>query len=112
MGHVFFMGAGVTFREPVPAALEPGSEYRAEPSHNVRCDVEAARIVFESGLPITCLTNDVTTLVWWDGIPVRQLLDARRPPETVAVGRLLDVWLKYRSRLLGRPFAVLVRTMR
>lgn len=103
IGHVFFMGAGVTFREPVPTVLCPGSQYRAEPSHNVRCDVEAARIVFESGLQITFLTNDVTTLVWWDGIPVRQLLDARRPPETVAVGRLLDVWLKYRSGLLRRP---------
>ena len=101
--RLVFMGAGMTYPEPMPQALEAGVEYLASPSHNVRCDIEAARRVFQSGVRISALTNDVTTRVWWDGDTVRQLLQAREPPEVVAVARLLDVWLTYRSRILGAP---------
>jgi len=101
--RVVFMGAGVTFENPVPEELRPGAQYSACPSHNVSCDVEAARRVFVTGIPITVLTNDVTTRVWWDGETVQQLLYASEPPETEAVGKLLKVWLGYRTRILGRP---------
>lgn len=83
--------------------LVPGRPYDADPSHNVRCDIEAARRVFASGMPISVLTNDVTTRVWWDGATVAQLLSAGDPPETEAVARLLRVWLDYRSDIFERP---------
>ena len=102
LGTVFFMGGGVTFRQPPPPVLEPGGWYMAEASHNVRCDVRAAQEVFCSGIPMTILTNDVTTRVWWDGPSVQRLIAATAPPEAIAVGRLLDVWLKYRSSIFGR----------
>lgn len=102
MGPLFFMGGGVTFRQPVPETLVPGVCYRADASHNVRCDVRAAREVFEAGVPITVLTNDVTTRVWWDGAPVQRLMHAAARPEAELVGRLLDVWLTYRSGIFGR----------
>jgi purine nucleosidase len=35
---------------------------RAE--HNIRCDLDAARIVFESGIPITAVGLDLTLRVW------------------------------------------------
>lgn len=103
--RVVFMGTGVTYPNPVPEGFRSGDEYVAAPSHNVRCDVEAARRVFHSGVRISALTNDVTTRVWWDGATVRQLLQARKPPEVKAVASLLDVWLKYRTRVFGRPIS-------
>jgi inosine-uridine nucleoside N-ribohydrolase len=48
---------------------------------------------------MTILTNDVTTRVWWTGEPVQDLLNAEDPPETAAVGKLLKVWLEYRSKV-------------
>lgn len=98
----YFMGGGVTYRAPVPSRLEDGESYRAKPSHNVRCDVEAARIVFESDLAIHVLTNDVTTTLWWDGVPVQDLIQRRTPPENIVVGRLLRVWLYYRTGIFGQ----------
>lgn len=101
--RIFFMGGGVTFREPVPSILERGRSYRAAPSHNVRCDVRAAQLVFGSSAPLTILTNDVTTQAWWDGLAVQPVVQAKAPPEVVMVGRLLRTWLEYRSELFGRP---------
>ncbi len=98
---VFFMGGGVTYRDPVPRNLQVGQSYRAGPSHNVRCDVEAASIVFESDLPMHILTNDVTTRLWWDGESVRRLIKSSRPLEAI-VGRLLSIWLDYRSDIFDR----------
>ena len=96
---VFFMGGGVTYRSPLPEDLEAGKEYRAEPSHNVRCDVQAAQIVFQSDLAVNVLTNDITTQLWWDGPAVQELIQANHPPETKLVGTLLKVWLNYRSHI-------------
>lgn len=97
----YFMGAGVTFRDPVPSQLEIGETYQAMPSHNVRCDVEAAQVVFSSSLPMRILTNDVTTALWWDGEPVQRLTQSTAPPENAVVGQLLRVWLDYRTGLFG-----------
>lgn len=102
LSRVFFMGGGVTFRRPVPEKLTAGALYSADASHNIRCDVQAADEVFSSGIPMTILTNDVTTRVWWDGEPVRTLVSAISPPEAALVGKLLDVWLDYRTGIFGR----------
>ena len=100
--EVFFMGGGVTYSSPLPESLEAGKEYRAEPSHNVRCDMRAAEIVFESDLAINVLTNDVTTQLWWDGPAVQELIQATHPPEANLVGTLLKVWLNYRSHIFSQ----------
>ena len=100
---LYFMGGGITYPDPVPASLEAGTIYCARRSHNVRCDVASAQLVFSSQVPITVLTNDVTTRVWWDGDPVQDLLAATCPPEVAAVGKLMHVWLDYRSEIFGEP---------
>lgn len=105
LGPLFFMGGGITFRDPVPAILDPGRPYRAYPSHNVRCDAVAAQEVFASGAPMTILTNDVRTQVWWDGEPVQRIMQASHPPEKKLVGKLLGVWLDYRSRIFKRSMS-------
>jgi len=53
--------------------------------------------VFCSGLPMTVVTNDVTTEIWWDGKPVKDLMDASEPADSLVVGTMLRVWLDYRS---------------
>jgi purine nucleosidase len=106
--RLVFMGAGVTYPHPLPEAFRPGDEYIASRSHNVGCDVEAARRVFQSGVKISALTNDVTTRVWWGGATVRQFLQAVEPAETEAVAKLLRVWLKYRTHIFRRPIKGIV----
>jgi len=47
--HLYLMGC---------AFWRPGAE------HNIKCDAEAARIVFASGIPMTVISLDLTTRVW------------------------------------------------
>ncbi len=53
--------AGVTIMGGVVRG--PGSLHLPYVEHNIRCDPEAAQIVFASGLPITLVPLDVTTRV-------------------------------------------------
>src|SRR5580704_1287551 len=41
-----------------------GAYWLDRPEHNIRCDVDAAQIVFESGIPITAIGLDLTLRVW------------------------------------------------
>jgi purine nucleosidase len=41
-----------------------GAFWLDRPEHNIRCDVDAAQIVFESGIPITAIGLDLTLRVW------------------------------------------------
>jgi len=101
--EIVFMGAGVTYPGPSPESFDADTIHHAQQSHNVGCDVAAAQRVFGSRIPIRVLTNDVTTQLWWDGEAVERLIEAETPPETVAVGRMMWVWLDYRSRILCQP---------
>ncbi len=103
LNRLVFMGAGITYPDPAPTPMVAGEVYESKRSHNVGCDVESARRIFSSGVPIQVLTNDVTTRVWWAGDAVQQFLDADDPPEAVAVAGLLKVWLDYRSEIFGQP---------
>jgi purine nucleosidase len=49
INHLYVMGC---------AFWRPGAE------HNIKCDAEAARIVFASGIPMTVISLDLTTRVW------------------------------------------------
>ncbi len=100
---LYFMGGGITYGSPAPDHHVPGATYHARPSHNIRSDRLAAARVFDAALPMTVLTNDVTTRLWWDGSPVQQLMAAAGPPEVAAVGELMRVWLRYRSDIFSKP---------
>ena len=97
---VCFMGGGVVY--PGTVFLPLGDSCQARSSHNVKCDVKAAQEVFGSGLPMTVVTNDVTTRLWWDGKPVEDLVNASEPADSVIVGTMLGVWLEYRSRVFEK----------
>lgn len=54
-----------------------GAYWMEKPEHNIKCDPEAAAIVFGSGIPMTVCGLDVTTRVWL------------RPEDTEAIERSL-----------------------
>ena len=46
---------------------------RSEPEHNIKCDPEAADVVFRSAIPMSIAGLDVTTRVWLREDEVRQI---------------------------------------
>lgn len=53
--------------------LMGGAYWLDRPEHNIRCDVDAAQIVFESGMPITAIGLDLTLRVWITEKDLRQI---------------------------------------
>jgi len=102
---IYFMGGGVLYPNRVQGDPPEGRKYKARASHNVCCDLEAARIVFNSEVRIAMVTNDATRDMWWHGDPVRALLNTDLPPESVLVGKLLQDWLEYRSGIFRKPIS-------
>jgi inosine-uridine nucleoside N-ribohydrolase len=59
-----------------------GAYWMETAEHNIKCDPEAAEIVFRSGIPITACGLDVTTQVWLRGPDVDEIarsMDALGP---------------------------------
>jgi purine nucleosidase len=50
-----------------------GAFWLDRPEHNIRCDVNAAQIVFESGIPLTAVGLDLTLRVWITEQDVQQI---------------------------------------
>jgi purine nucleosidase len=53
--------------------LMGGAFWLDRPEHNIKCDPEAAKIVFESGIPITAIGLDITLRVLLEADDVRQI---------------------------------------
>ncbi|MGY5852642.1 MAG: nucleoside hydrolase [Candidatus Thorarchaeota archaeon] len=94
--ELVFMGGGLTYPDPIPETIESDRYYQARHSHNVLCDIEAARQIIRTDMPIRVVTNDVTCQYWLEGDPIRKFKSTEKE-HTAIVGRMLDVWLKYRS---------------
>lgn len=82
--------------------LMGGAFYREYPEHNIKCDPEAAEVVFDSGIPITVSGLDVTTVVFF------------REPEVTAIGKSngelgesleqqLRIWWEYTGEKQNNP---------
>jgi inosine-uridine nucleoside N-ribohydrolase len=125
------MGMGNRFRYPqAPVELYPfrsreepvragdGIAWFHYPNHNLCCDTLAAKQVFASGMPIDVINDTVTTKLWFGQAfsswsrheevelsvsACRALRDALEPAESAIVGRLLEVWLRYRSMIFAHP---------
>jgi purine nucleosidase len=65
--------------------------------HNIRCDPEAAQIVFNAGAPLSVLPLDVTTLVrvWPAGVEQIKLAGT---PYHLALARQIELYPTYRER--------------
>lgn len=62
-----------TFSKIKHLYLMGGAYWLDRPEHNIKCDPEAAKIVFESGIPITAIGLDVTLRVLLEADDVHQI---------------------------------------
>ncbi len=86
-----------TFRSHVKRLYLMGGAYWKDYSeHNIEMDVLAAKIVFESGIPITAIGLDVTLRVWMREKEVEQI---RNLPNDL--GSMLEGQIKRWWRFLG-----------
>jgi inosine-uridine nucleoside N-ribohydrolase len=77
--------------------------------HNIRCDPEAARIVFESGIPITMVGLDVTLKCF---LTEDQIYEIKKKDldTTKLLSNMTEIWMRNskRSPILHDPLAVAV----
>jgi purine nucleosidase len=66
-----------TFSRVKHLYLMGGAFWLDRPEHNIRCDPEAAQIVFESGIPITAIGLDLTLRVLLEDDDVREIGQAK-----------------------------------
>ncbi len=100
--ELVFMGGSIVYPGKWPSILVPGEVYWAGPSHNIRCDVEAARKVLSAGFPTRVVTNDATRHYWLEGPPIERFKITPHPAPNL-VGLMLEKWLEYRSHAFGKP---------
>lgn len=62
-----------TFSKIKHLYLMGGAYWLDRPEHNIKCDPEAAKIVFESGIPITAIGLDVTLRVLLEADDLHQI---------------------------------------
>ncbi len=98
--ELVFMGGGLIYPEPLPEEIKPDTYYQSRHSHNVLCDIEAARQIIHVDIPIRIVTNDVTSQYWLEGESIQRFHSAEKA-HTKIVGTMLDVWLKYRSDMFS-----------
>lgn len=100
--EIVFMGGGLTYPSLPPDNLVKGEVYRSRHSHNILCDMAAAKQVLNSGVPMRIVSNDATCQFWMEGAGIDRFQGSTFPPAKI-VGQMLDVWLEYRTNLFNRP---------
>jgi len=88
-------------RQKIPFVCAMGGELnlnRAE--YNIKCDPEAARVVFESGLPILLGTWEITARVVMLP-PQIDIVANVAAPLCEALSRLIDLWMPHRGHKRG-----------
>jgi purine nucleosidase len=93
---------GVAFSKIKHLYLMGGAFWLDRPEHNIKCDPEAAKIVFESGIPITAIGLDLTLRVLLEANDVRQIAQLDN-----GVGALLEDqimrWWELRNITANHP---------
>ncbi len=79
------------------AARGPESYHLAVAEHNIRCDPEAAHVVFTSGAPITLIPLDVTMQTHIDAAGAAHIRRGGTPFHD-AVARQVDLYLEFKRR--------------
>jgi len=72
--------------------LMGGAFWLDRPEHNIKCDPEAAKMVFESGIPITAIGLDLTLRVLLDGNDVRQIANLSPGLGTLLEDQIMRWW--------------------
>eukprot|EP01114_Cavostelium_apophysatum_P019209 TRINITY_DN6127_c0_g1_i2.p1 TRINITY_DN6127_c0_g1~~TRINITY_DN6127_c0_g1_i2.p1 ORF type:complete len:420 (-),score=57.91 TRINITY_DN6127_c0_g1_i2:975-2234(-) len=106
--RLVYMGMGQRFNysqtnlfpyQQKSAPMEPGKVYFFNPNHNISADTLAAVRVFQQEFKTYVVNDSVTNELWFNGEACASLRKAQSPPENQVVGKLLDCWLQYRSRI-------------
>jgi purine nucleosidase len=69
-----------------------GAFWLDRPEHNIKCDPEAAKIVFESGIPITAIGLDLTLRVLLEADDVRQIAQLGNGAGDLLEDQILRWW--------------------
>ena len=77
--------------------MAPNMLHLPAADYNVLCDVEAAKIVFESGIPLVMVPANVTWQVWLDGSDLVRF-QASDEPLLKALGSLMVRWFDHIKR--------------
>jgi purine nucleosidase len=72
--------------------LMGGAYWLDRPEHNIKCDPEAAKIVFESGIPITAIGLDITLRVLLEADDVRQIAQLGNGVGALLEDQILRWW--------------------
>jgi purine nucleosidase len=81
-----------TFSQIKHLYLMGGAFWMDRPEHNIRCDPEAAKVVFESGVPITAIGLDVTLRVLLEEDDVRAIGQADNPAGPMLEDQIRRYW--------------------
>jgi purine nucleosidase len=76
--------------------LMGGAYWTDYPEHNIEMDVLAAKIVFESGIPITAIGLDVTLKVWFTETHLEQVRSL-----SLGLGKMLEDQIRRWWKFLG-----------
>src|SRR5262249_45231012 len=72
--------------------LMGGAFWMDRPEHNIKCDPEAAKIVFASGIPITAIGLDLTLRVLLEEQDVREIARAKNGVGSLLEDQILRYW--------------------
>ena len=92
------LDADPAFATNISRLVIMGADFRSVdriPEHNIKCDVDAARRVFDSGIDIYVGGLDLTTKIRIDAEDVSQI--AQAGPLGDALAQEIDVWWKFNN---------------
>jgi purine nucleosidase len=81
-----------TFSKLKHLYLMGGAYWLDRPEHNIKCDPEAAKIVFESGIPITAIGLDITLRVLLEANDVGQIAQLGNGVGALLEDQILRWW--------------------
>ena len=110
ISKIWFMGAGIAYPDKIEnyLPLVVDRQYEVNISHNLLCDIEAARVVLASRIPITFIGNDVTSRVSLRRADFSRFLQQNHPL-TDGIVAMLKIWFDYRQEnMIERNFGEFV----
>lgn len=94
--------APVSFSKIKRLYLMGGAYWLNLAEHNIKCDAAAAKIVFESGVPITAIGLDLTLRVWMRREDVQRIAQLPNGLGALLEDQILR-WWEYRNRTENNP---------
>ena len=101
ISNFYFMGGAIYDPNPIPPVLKENKPYRAEASHNIKCDVGAAKKVIKAIPNIKFITNDVSHKATFSRRKIEKFLKKYKNDTEWLLAEMLKVWLDYKSKIYG-----------